>query len=189
MNKEKRPSFTRWEREKVKKLYNEGANISQIFLETGVMKPVIEYMIYNIPTFRHKTLNWVEYKRCLCCKVWKTKEDEYNKSWKTASWTQLYKSTCKYCAWIKMSNDFKLWKIDLEKAYARNKKWRDKNPWYFKKRKAKMIKEWTYGIRKKRMAKAQSEVRQKERDKKYQNLILLAEEKRKNEFKNMWKSK
>ncbi len=144
MKRDKKPEYTRAQREKAKKAYQDWENITNICKIAGITRIVCEYMINNISTFRIRTLaNWEVEKKCLWCCAWKNKEENYNKSGFTPTWTQLYKSICKYCTSITIHNDRVLWKIDYEKAYVRNKKRRDTNwKWYFAKRKARLIAEW-----------------------------------------------
>ena len=173
MTKIKRPQFTRWERERVKKLYDAWTQIYIINEQTGVPVHIINYMIDNISTFRIKEINWITHKRCLNCKVWKPKTTEYNKCWTTKSWTTMYRSDCKVCCWVKYKNDRILWKIDKEKSRKRNKEWwaRQEKWVYYRKIVDKLKEEGGYWLFLARHRKNQMKLRRKKAAEKLQALI------------------
>ena len=121
--------YTRKQRELVKKLYFQEVVLTEIAKKTKLSYATVEYMTENIKTFRIREMNWIIWKRCLNCKVWKILEVNYNKSWVTEKWSILYKANCKYCHNLLIKNKRKLWLINLEKSNERNKKWNKLNPW------------------------------------------------------------
>ncbi len=174
-----KPKYSRRFKERVLKLQQQWLNNNQIIKETWIELSTLQYMQENLRSFRQKTIDWVVYKKCKNCQVYRIKA-EYPKSWIDKNWTIAYKSNCVACSRLIRKNKRLLWEIDKEKVKERTKKCRqEKESWFYYNRRMNQLKEsW---LRNKYL-KDQRIYQRKYRDKKRMEKINLILKEKRNEW-------
>jgi len=122
--------ITRYQRDKIKKLYFEWVNTDNIAKELKMDFHHITKILNSSYIFRnHIKEDWSRIRRCTTCNSWKPFE-EYHKRWKNHNWTQIRYKVCSYCWNLELRNKtITKWftEHEIEVAKKRNRRSRLKN--------------------------------------------------------------
>lgn len=90
-------------------MYFEWSWISELAKVAWISFQEMESIVNNHISFRkYIDTDWVEWKKCKNCLVWKKLKIDFHKRWLNSYWNQIYSPRCNSCTWIIVSNIKKL---------------------------------------------------------------------------------
>ena len=111
-------------------MYFEWSWISELAKVAWISFQEMESIVNNHISFRKYTdTDWVEWKKCKNCLVWKELYKWFNKRWINSFWNQVYDNNCKSCRSVIRSNIKKLMTKDQLESFLKANNERSKKSW------------------------------------------------------------